>query len=102
LLREQACHHGLDSLNTRRIRLDLVFMFKLISGEVDLKFDEFLQFSSTGKPNRNRQCLQLHSVNYPSNNFGRYNYFYRTHRIFNVKKFKHVISVLYFDSLSGY
>jgi len=67
---------GLESLNTRRIKLDLVFMFKLISGKVDFKYDEFLQFSSIGRLNRNRHCLQLHSVNYPSNNFGRYNYFY--------------------------
>jgi len=73
----------LESLNTRRIKLDLMFVFKLISGEVDLKYDKFLQFSSTGRPNRNRRCLQLHIVNYPSNNFGRYNYFYRTHRIWN-------------------
>jgi len=65
----------------------------------------------TGRPNRNRHCLQLHSVNYPSKNFGRYNYFYRTHTIWqspkqhfwrNVKKFKLIISDLCFDSLFGY
>jgi len=58
-------------------------MFKLISGEVDREFDEFLQFSSTGRPKRNCHCLQLHSVNYPSKNFGSCNYFHRTHRIWS-------------------
>ena len=53
----------------------------MLCGNVDLDFDEFLQFD--GKHKRNRHCLQRKSVNYPANNFGRFNYFYRTHRIWN-------------------
>ena len=50
-----------------------------LPSSVDLDFDEFLQFD--GKHKRNRHYLHLKSVNYPANNFGRFNYFYRTHRI---------------------
>jgi len=34
-------HHRIRKIN-RRIAFDLKFMLKLISGEVDLKFDKFL------------------------------------------------------------
>ena len=69
----------LNCLETRRIKIDLEFLFKMLCGNVELDFDEFLQFD--GKHKRNRHCLQLKTVNYPANNFGRFNYFYRTHRI---------------------
>ena len=84
----------------------------MLCGNVDLDFDEFLQFD--GKHKRNRHCLQLKSVNYPANNFGRFNHFYRTHRIWNnlpqsifdsavnLKKFKQALSDICFDALSGY
>ena len=84
----------------------------MLCGNVDLDFDEFLQFD--GKHKCNRHCLQLKSVNYPANNFGRFNYFYRTHWIWNnlpqsifdgavnLKKFKQALSDICFDALSGY
>ena len=46
----------------------------MLCGNVDLDFDEFLQFD--GKHKRDRHCLQLKSVNHPANNFGWFNYFY--------------------------
>ena len=102
----------LDCLETRRIKFDLLFLFKMLCGNVDLDFDEFLQFDDKHK--RNRHCLQLKSVNYPANNFGRFNYFYRTHRVWNnlpqsifdgvvnLKKVKQALSDICFDSLFGY
>ena len=58
-----------------------MLLFKVFCGDVDLNFAEFLTIDY--KPKRNQHCLLLQSINYPSNNFGKYNYFYRTHRIWN-------------------
>ena len=71
----------LDSLENRRFKFDFVFVFKIFCGDIDLNFAEFLTVDN--KPKRNHHCLQLKSINYPANNIGRYNYFNRTHRIWN-------------------
>jgi len=68
----------LDSLENR-YKFDLVFLFKMFCEDIDVEFDEFLRINSKSK--RNQHSLQLKSVNCPTNNFGRFNYFYRTHRI---------------------
>ena len=84
----------------------------MFCGNADLSFGKFLQFY--GKRKRNRHCLELNGVNYPATNFGRFNYFYRTHRtwnnlpknifdgIVNVKKFNHALPDTWSDSRSGY
>ena len=102
----------LDAFENRRFEFDLVFLFKVFCGDVDLNFAVFLTIDN--KPKRNHHCLQLKSINYPANNFGRYSYFYRTHRIWNnllrdifdgvvnVQNFKRGISEVCFDDLTGY
>ena len=108
----------LDTLENRRFKFDLVFLFKVFCGDVDLNFAEFLAIHN--KPKRNHHCLQLKSIKYPANSIGtvlgRYNYFYRTHRIWNrpnlsrdifdgvinVQNFKRAISEVCFDDLTGY
>ena len=89
-----------------------MFSFKAFCGAVDLNFAEFLTINN--KPKRNHHCLQLKSINYPPNNFGGYNYFYRTPRVWNdfprdifdgvviVQNFKRVISEVCCDVLTGY
>ena len=61
----------LDSLENKIFKFDLVFLFKVFCGAVDLNFAEVLTIHN--KPKQNHHCLQLKSINYPANNFGRYN-----------------------------
>jgi len=93
---------GLESLETRRIKFDLIFLLKIVSGDMDLEINEFLELGN--KTKCNRHSLQLKSLNRPSNHFGQFNYFYCTYKIWNyllkhifdgeinVKKFKSAFS----------
>ena len=86
-----------------------MFFLKFFCGNVDLKVDEFLQFD--GKHKCNRLYLQLKNVNYPANNFGRltisiahiglktiFSNTFKKKKEVNVKKFKHDLSDISFDS----
>ena len=55
---------GLESLEIRRIKLDLVFMYKILNGIVNLNHEDYLTFNENSRRGHNRQInVQYSRVN---------------------------------------
>ena len=72
---------NLQLLEKRRIKMDLILMFKAIKEQANLKYGKFLNIEDNEK--RNKHKVQLKPMIYPSSNLIKFNYFYRTQYLWN-------------------
>ncbi len=73
---------GLESLELRRIRIDLLFTYKIMFGLVDLNRSDFFELNTTDNRITRGHCYKLMIPT--TKNGVRYNYFsYRAVRVWN-------------------